>query len=371
MTKKLRRRRTSRGPRHVRRNPNRPPADPVDYHVRALFSRDLSDAEREPFYDLAQSLPPFFDWINDRTSRLDGPVRAAMTVIVQGASAAQAWKNALLTAGREIDPFVTVTVTSYEDDGPGLQVHDAEEILHPQLHPVEDVEDEARRSRELQQSMDVLDEILEEEGELEPNPRARPIGDRPSMDTRFFGKDLDDEEIDSVAGAEGRHLDAAMRRYTTFHAKDPIRIAELSHDLPKRWKPVGDALAVMYRTDKWKKDGNDEDYKHLHDKSDGKPYDVGRGVRIYEPVRGAGGQKLPVKEPRALTLLGYCLGVFVRKDDDGDIYEANPRGCYLFSSPDGDMLAVYSPHKQSDGSSGFLAVLAGGNLRVLKDGIDG
>lgn len=213
--------------------------------------------------------------------------------------------------------------------------------------------------------------VIEETLDLQRNPRARAIGDRPSMETGFFGKDLDDDQIDDVAGAEGEHLDAAMRRYKTFHAKDPIRIAELTHDLPTRWREVGDALAVMYRTDKWKKDGNDEDYKHLHDKADGKPYDVGQGVRIYEPVRGGGGRSLPVPRPRALTLLGYCLGVFVRKDDDSEIYEANPRGCYLFSSPSGDMLALYSPHQQSNGSSGFLAVLAGGKLRVLKDGIDG
>lgn len=212
----------------------------------------------------------------------------------------------------------------------------------------------------------VLDTI---DSSLQANPKARAIGNRPSMDTSFFGRDLEDEQIDAVSGAEGRSLDAAMARYKTFHAKDPIRVAELSHDLPRKWKPVGDALAVMYRTDKWKKDGVDEDYKHLHDKSDDKPYDVGKGVRIYEPSSRGG--RLPVAEPQALTLLGYCLGVFVRKDGDEAIYEANPRGSYLFSSPAGDMLAIYSPHKQSDGSSGFLAVLAGGNLRVLKDGIDG
>jgi hypothetical protein len=189
------------------------------------------------------------------------------------------------------------------------------------------------------------------------------------MDTDFFGTDLDDEAADGIGGAEGRHLDAAMKRYQTFHAKEPIRIIELAHDLPKSWKPVGDALAVMYRTDKWKKDGTDEDYKHLHDKGDGQPYEELKGVRIYEPSRN--GQALPVSRPHALTLLGYCLGVFVRKDDDGDVYEANPRGCYLFSSPSGDMLAIYSPHEQSDGSTGFLAMMSGGNLRVLKDGIDG
>ena len=35
------------------------------------------------------------------------------------------------------------------------------------------------------------------------------------------------------------------------------------------------------------------------------------------------------------------------------------------------MLAVYSPEAQPDGSVGFLCVMAGGKLRVIKDGIDG
>lgn len=218
---------------------------------------------------------------------------------------------------------------------------------------------------------------------VEPNPKARSLGRRPAMDTKF-GQTVEDP--DALSGAPGRHLDKAMSRYETFHAKSPIRVAELEHDLPKDWVEIGDALAVMYRTDKWKRDGNDEDYKHLHDRGDDKPYDLGRGVRLFEPAAEAKRSKvgtqrantgalkrcrLPVSAPKAITLLGYCLGFFVRRDEDGEIYECNPRGCYLFCSPSGDMLLVYSPDKQPDGSSGVLAIMAGGNLRVLKDGIDG
>jgi hypothetical protein len=212
----------------------------------------------------------------------------------------------------------------------------------------------------------VADAIIGTGRPIVPNRRARALGERPSMDTRF-GDTLDD--IDSIGGARGSHLDSAMSRYETFHAKAPIRVAELAHELPDRWDVVGDALAVMYRTDKWKKDGVDEDYKHLHDKGDDKPYEALKGVRFYEPSRS--GRRLPVSKPKAITLLGYCLGFFVRKDDDGQEYETNPRGCYLFCSPSGDALYLYSPDEQADGSSGFLAAAVGGNLRVLKDGIDG
>jgi hypothetical protein len=35
------------------------------------------------------------------------------------------------------------------------------------------------------------------------------------------------------------------------------------------------------------------------------------------------------------------------------------------------MLAVYSPKPQPNGDVGFLCVMSGGKLRVLKEGIDG
>lgn len=250
--------------------------------------------------------------------------------------------------------------------------------------------------------------------ELEPNG-AGPLRGRAAMDTRF-GDEVDPDE---VVGRAGKSVEGAMDRYETFHAKPPMRVVDLGHDLPTEWVCVGECLAVMYRTDKWHEDGDDEDYKHLHDETEDKPYKVSRGVKLFEPktewsrstVDGKKRprqsqpkvQKLPVSRPEALTLLGYCLGFFVRLHPDhstltdeeydaamelmgaasqGDesavemlnelsIYETNPRGCWLFCSPSGDMLAVFSPDKQPDGSSGFLCAMAGGKLRVLKDGIDG
>lgn len=222
-----------------------------------------------------------------------------------------------------------------------------------------------------------------EAGGLQPN-RARALGKRAAMDTRF-GEDIDEDEEQDLGSSERRWLNKAAKRYEVFHDKDPIRFAELRHDLPEKWVCVGDCLAVMYRTDKWKKFGNDVDYKHLHDKAEKKEYPLGKGVKIYEPTSEATKsrvdgkephltrkeQKLPVSKPEAITLLGYCLGMFVRRYDTGEIYEVNPRGTYLFSSPSGNMLAIYSPEKQPDGYAGFLCVMAGGKLRVLEGGIDG
>jgi len=233
-------------------------------------------------------------------------------------------------------------------------------------------------SSESEPSLLAAERLVEatDHGVLVPNQAGRLRG--PAMDTRF-GHDVDPDDVGGSA------LDSAMDRYEIFHAKKPIRVAELDVDVPTEWCRVGDALAVMYRTDKWKADGTDEDYKHLHDNGNDKPYEIGHGVRFFEPAseaprgrvarqqRGPGSkpQRLPVAVPKAVTLLGYCLGAFVRRDDDGEIYEINPRSTYLFSSPSGNMLLLYSSEQQPDGSSGFLGAMCGGGLRVLKDGIDG
>jgi hypothetical protein len=239
-----------------------------------------------------------------------------------------------------------------------------------------------------------VDEAVEEEREVKPNARrssrrASTLGGRAAMDTRGVGRDVDPDRYN---GKRGKDLDAAMNRYETFHAKRPMRVVDLGHELPTSVVCVGQVISTMYRTDKWHKDGDDEDYKHVHDNSRGgkeREYEFGKGVLAYEPAREASRSRIesgskrskpaktekpvpfPVGVPSALTLLGYCLGVFVHRFDDDQIYEINPRGCYLFCSPKGDMLALYSPNAQPDGSRGFLMIMAGGGLRVLKDGIDG
>lgn len=200
-----------------------------------------------------------------------------------------------------------------------------------------------------------------------------------SVESKRFGAEIDP---DRVSGAAGRHLDGAMSRFQIFQQKAPQAVVRVRHDPPKLVCPVGDAISVMYRSSKWTKPGEEEvdiDYKHRHEPSEGREYQVGRGVRLYENSRfasaqlkrNAGTEPLPREMPDAWARLGYCLGLFVRRDDDGQVYEINPRNSWLLSAPDGHMLAVYSPQPQSNGDVGFLCILAGGKLRVLKEGIDG
>lgn len=209
----------------------------------------------------------------------------------------------------------------------------------------------------------IAEELVDNGGEFDDAPETMKLAasmlhencgceleENPSMDVRF-GKDID---------PKGSLAETATKRYETFHAKEPRRVVRLdsSHSIPSSVDLVGDCMSVMYKTDKWYEDGDDVEYKHVHD----------QGVKVFEPrgVQSFGTPaKLPVERPKAIVLLGKHLGFFMKRTDDGEVYECNPRKTYLFCSPSGNMLLVYSPRE------GFLAVMAGGRLKVEKDGIDG
>lgn len=201
----------------------------------------------------------------------------------------------------------------------------------------------------------------------------------PGVMGRYFGRTVDP---DRYSGPRGQSLDAALDKYETFHAKHPIDVVDVTHEPPSRLVCIGDAHAVSYKTDKWYKDGSDIDYKHIHGHSETKPYETGKGVLFYEnaaladpkDIRANGTTRPPRAYPKAWTRLGKFQGADLRRND-GEWQEVDARhsakDCWLLCAPDGKMLAIYSPKPQDDGSEGFLAIMCGGDLRVLKDGIDG
>ena len=151
---------------------------------------------------------------------------------------------------------------------------------------------------------------------------------------------------------------SAIRRYRIFHKKDPREIRTIS-GLPDKVRELGRCVAVMYETDKWKDDGDDERYKHRHED----------GVIAYEAVHDHADDAIdiPVALPtseQGLARLGKCLGFFVETDGE-QVREYNPSGTDLFTSPKGDLLGIYHP------SRGWIAFIAGGKLRVEAEGIDG
>lgn len=152
---------------------------------------------------------------------------------------------------------------------------------------------------------------------------------------------------------------AALERYRTFHQKEPDAVLEIHHKLPERVGLAGTILSEMYRSDKWYEDGNEEDYKHVHD----------AGVKLYLPW-GASSDLEETKlapYPKDLTMLGECLGFFW-EDTHGDVSEWNPGGkdrWWVLCSPTGDTLFFYSEE------DGFVAIAQGGGLKVEREGIDG
>lgn len=208
---------------------------------------------------------------------------------------------------------------------------------------------------------------------------SRRLAPNRTVESRLFGTEVDPER---VSGPLRTQLAAAEKRYRIFQQKEPRAIVRVTHQPPRHVVPVGDALSVMYRSSKWTEDGDEEvdtDYKHRHEPSEDREYAPRKGVRLYENARfadrtlkqNAGVEQIVLPAAPAWARLGYCLGIFVRRDDTGEIVETNPRNTWLLSAPDGHTLAVYSPKPQSDGSVGFLCLLSGGKLRVLKEGIDG
>ena len=182
-------------------------------------------------------------------------------------------------------------------------------------------------------------------GEMVPNARLP------------FGREIPQPNT----GKSVEHVNAAMERFHTFHKKEPHRLVEIDpkHAIPARVDRIGDLLSIAYRSDKWYADGKDVDYRHVIEQG---------GQTLYEPrgsQRWAEKTKLPVAVPKVVTLLGKSLGLFVKREDDGVTYESNPKNSYLFCSPSGNMLLLYSP------TEGFIAMACGGQLSVKEHGIDG
>lgn len=172
-----------------------------------------------------------------------------------------------------------------------------------------------------------------------------------------FGREIPQPNTGKIVGP----VNDAMERFHTFHKKEPRRLIEINpkHTIPAQVDRIGDLLSIAYRSDKWYADGKDVDYRHVIEQG---------GQTLYEPrgsQRWAKKTKLPVATPKVVTLLGKSLGLFVKREDDGQVYESNPKSSYLFCSPSGNMLLLYSP------SEGFVAMACGGHLSVKEHGIDG
>jgi hypothetical protein len=150
--------------------------------------------------------------------------------------------------------------------------------------------------------------------------------------------------------------------YRTFHQNDPKRITKSSSlRVPKQARLVGDALEVLYRSDKrdpstGKQPRKPIDYIHEHDE----------GVKVYLPD-GRADTDVPdfIHTTTELVLLGDCLG-FTYYDEEGDqeieaqVSRPLPE---LYTIPSGRALLVIQNKRT------ILAIIWGGRLGVEARGI--
>jgi len=184
-------------------------------------------------------------------------------------------------------------------------------------------------------------------------------------------------------------LEFAKNTRRTFTKKEPTEMREYGFSWPTRFQHVGDSLAVAYASDKWKKDGDFELYKHLAE-SPNRAYCVPRFLSPYGgsgeyPVYGGAVSLEGVTMPKHIAILGYFeeadLRLHVGEDDDGPFLGEGDEGVVRvlikhallaggLMNGDTPFLVVYSEPRGSD-KGGVHMIITGDELDIEADGIVG
>ena len=154
-------------------------------------------------------------------------------------------------------------------------------------------------------------------------------------------------------------FDDAVRGYRSFQALDPRDIG-VFHGLkiPARLRLCGEAVHVLYRSDKWGEGEHDYIHEHEGGVHAYRPDGEGEKIEVPRSVRGAG----------TLYLLGFCQGFRYRDGDD--LVDAKVRKPLpeLYTTPDGKALLVIETHLRP---ARLAACIWGGGLDVKDVGIVG
>jgi hypothetical protein len=161
-----------------------------------------------------------------------------------------------------------------------------------------------------------------------------------------------------------KDLFAAVEGYKRFTEFEPQEVGILEGlIIPSKLMCIGEAIHVIYRSDKW--EAKSHDYIHEHE----------AGVMVYVPENSMLDQsdeivKTPdwLQKVEGIYLLGICLG-FRYQDTEGRKLDASssPRP-ELYSIPSGRALLIVSVR----GPTAVLeAALWGGHLDVRPEGIVG
>jgi hypothetical protein len=162
----------------------------------------------------------------------------------------------------------------------------------------------------------------------------------------------------SEPNPDPRDLNKGIDKYAEFHDYEPIEIGQFhkSFKIPAQVNLLGEAVHVLYKSDKWGDKGIDYIHEHEGRVKVGTPDGDGRSISV--PTR--------LRKPKTLVKLGECLG-FCFKNGDGEEIEAKGTRPYpeLYTTPDGRGLFVVQNKRQC------LAVIWGGDLGVEAAGIVG
>ncbi len=154
--------------------------------------------------------------------------------------------------------------------------------------------------------------------------------------------------------------DKAQDVWELFHAKDARELIKVPKGWPKQWGLAGRCLRSFYRSDKWNRDGDFDDYYHDH----------GSEIYVYEPwgvEEWLVPSDPPIKRfPASGAVLGYSLGWILERVDDGKTIEAEMyEDTYLCADPEGLYLFTVEP------SVGVTALFCGSGLHIKDVGIVG
>lgn len=158
-------------------------------------------------------------------------------------------------------------------------------------------------------------------------------------------------------------LSKATAVWKLFHKKpEPHELIEMTVSWPAAWEYAGEAVTTYYRSDKWEDDGNY--FRYYHDHNRGK-------IGIWHPAGmlpwASQSPAAPrFTEPGSVAVLGYSMGVDVKRHDTGKEQRMfTERGAYLVSSPNRKHLWIVEP------TNGIVAMIAGPGLVVNPEGICG
>jgi hypothetical protein len=175
-----------------------------------------------------------------------------------------------------------------------------------------------------------------------------------------------ERNVSYAVEAPSRDVDVkrASSVWKLFHKKDtPRELISVEIPWPEAWEFAGEAVTTYYNSDKWYKTGEYTRYYHDH---------TGGGqIKIWHPAGLLPWTKTSPKPPRgkyptAVAVLGFSLGVDVKRHDTDKIEHLYPeKGSYLVASPDRKRLWIVEP------SGGIVAMIVGPGMTVEERGIVG